>query len=109
MRSPLKPLPPAVARWTVTARILRWLDALVAWLGVWVGAAMALPSASREPLALLAALDVRAHQLHAHPVADVDPLESADDLPFHRRPEHARPRALEGRAGHDRVEPLADP
>ena len=58
MRSPLKPLPAAVARWTVTARILRWLDALVAWLGVWAGAAMALPSASREPLALLAALVV---------------------------------------------------
>src|SRR5881396_3113417 len=56
MRGPLKPLPAAVARWTVTARILRWLDALAAWLGVWAGAAMVLPSASREPLALLAAL-----------------------------------------------------
>lgn len=56
MRSPLKPLPAAVARWTVTARILRWLDALVAWPGVWVGAAMALPSASPASLAVLAAL-----------------------------------------------------
>src|SRR3989442_127988 len=56
MRSPLKPLPAAVARWTVTARILRWLDALAAWLGVWAGAALALPSASRESLALLAVL-----------------------------------------------------
>src|SRR5207249_2115767 len=58
MRGPLKPLPAAVARWTVTARILRWLDALVAWLGVWAGAALALPSASREALALLAVLGV---------------------------------------------------
>src|SRR5207247_8963583 len=58
MRSPLKPLPAAVARWTVTARILRWLDALAAWLGVWAGAALALPSASREALALFAALVV---------------------------------------------------
>jgi hypothetical protein len=58
MRSPLKPLPAAVARWTVTARLLRWLDALVAWLGVWGGAALALPSAPREPLAVLAALVV---------------------------------------------------
>jgi len=58
MRSPLKPLPAAVVRWTVTARILRWLDALAAWLGVWAGAALALPSASRESLALFAALVV---------------------------------------------------
>ena len=56
MRSPLKPLPAAVVRWTVTARVLRWLDALVAWLGVWGGAALAFPSASRESLALLAVL-----------------------------------------------------
>src|SRR2546428_790213 len=58
MRSPLKPLPAAVVRWTVTARILRWLDALAAWPGVWAGAALALPSASRESLALFAALVV---------------------------------------------------
>src|SRR5213593_537429 len=58
MRSPLKPLPAAVASWIVTARVLRWLDALVAWLGVWGGAALALPSASRESLALIAALVV---------------------------------------------------
>src|SRR2546430_16691577 len=58
MRSPLKPLPAAVVRWTVTARILRWLDALAAWPGVWAGAALALPSASREALALFAALVV---------------------------------------------------
>src|SRR5437870_12598978 len=56
-----------------------------------------------------APLDVRAYELHAHPVADVDPLEPADDLPFHRRPEHTRPRPLDRRAGPDRVEPLADP
>src|SRR5256712_12972831 len=58
MRGPLNPLPAAVARWTVTARLLRWLDALAAWRGVWAGAALALPSASRESLALLAVLVV---------------------------------------------------
>src|SRR2546422_2410713 len=58
MRSPLRPLPAAVARWAVTARLLRWLDALVAWLVVWTGAVVVLPHASAESHALLAALAV---------------------------------------------------
>jgi hypothetical protein len=58
MRSPLRPLPAAVARWTVTARVLRWLDALVAGFVVWAGGALALPDASREAVAILAALVV---------------------------------------------------
>ena len=56
MRSPLRPLPAAVTRWTATARVLGWLDALAAYLAVWVGAAVALPSASRAWLAALTAL-----------------------------------------------------
>ena len=47
MRSPLKPLPAPVARWAVAARALRWLDALVAWLVVWGGGALALPLRAR--------------------------------------------------------------
>jgi len=56
MRSPLRPLPAAVTRWTATARVLGWLDALAAYLAIWGGAAVALPSASRASLAVLAAL-----------------------------------------------------
>src|SRR5438093_1622389 len=51
MRSPLRPLPAAVTRWTATARVLGWLDALAAYLAIWGGAAVALPSASRASLA----------------------------------------------------------
>src|SRR5204863_4049693 len=56
MRSPLRPLPAAVTRWTATARVLGWLDALAASLAIWGGAAVALPSASRAWLAALTAL-----------------------------------------------------
>src|SRR5438046_10279615 len=56
MRSPLRPLPAAVTRWTATARVLGWLDALAAYLAIWGGTAVALPSASRAWLAVLAAL-----------------------------------------------------
>ena len=56
MRSPLRPLPAAVTRWTATARVLGWLDALAAYFAIWGGAAVALPSASRASLAALAAL-----------------------------------------------------
>ena len=55
MRSPLRPLPAAVTRWTAAARVLGWLDALAAYLAIWGGAAVAFPSASRASLAVLAA------------------------------------------------------
>src|SRR5437667_232926 len=58
MRSPLRPLPAAVARWALTARLLRWLDALVAWLVVWTAAVVVLPHASAESHPILAALAV---------------------------------------------------
>ena len=58
MRSPLRPLPASVERWIVAARVLRWLDALAAWLAVWGVAAMAFPEAARPGLAVLAALVV---------------------------------------------------
>jgi hypothetical protein len=58
MRSPLRPQPAAVERWIVAARVLRWLDALAAWLAVWGVAAMAFPEAARPGLAVLAALGV---------------------------------------------------
>src|SRR5438552_10129458 len=55
MRSPLRPLPAALTRWTAAARVLGWLDALAASLAIWGGAAVAFPSASRASLAVLAA------------------------------------------------------
>ena len=58
MRSPLRPVPAAVERWIVAARVLRWLDALAAWLAVWAVAAMVSPTAARPRLAVLAALVV---------------------------------------------------
>src|SRR6266850_5411980 len=56
MRSPLRPLPTAVSRWASAARVLRWLDAIAAWLVIWAGAAIALSRASPALLAVLAAL-----------------------------------------------------
>ena len=56
MRSPLRPLPAAVERWIATARVLRWLDALAAWLAAWGTAAMAFPSAALGSLAVLSVL-----------------------------------------------------
>ena len=58
MRSPLRPVPAAVERWIVTARMLRWLDTLAAWLALWVVAAMAFPEVARSRLAVAAALIV---------------------------------------------------
>src|SRR5437899_12198904 len=86
MRSPLKPLPAAVASWIVTARVLRWLDALVAWLGVWGGAALALPSASRESLALIAVLVVALGALALPLRARWRPVSGGVALALSRRP-----------------------
>ena len=58
MPTPLRPLPADVERWTRVARILRWLDALAAWLALWALAAIALPDVARPRLAILAALAV---------------------------------------------------
>ncbi len=36
MGTPLRPPPPLVSRWIGRARWLRWLDALAAWLALWL-------------------------------------------------------------------------
>ena len=46
---------------------------------------------------------------HADAVADIEALESADDPAFGRRPGNAHPGSLVRRAGHDGIEPRADP
>jgi len=58
MRSPLRPVPAAVERWTTVVRVLRWLDALAAWLVLWGIAALVVPGAPAGPLAALAAVVV---------------------------------------------------
>jgi len=100
MRSPLRPLPAAVVRWTAAARALRWLDALAAWLVIWGGAAIAAPSTSRVPLAVLAALVaalgvlVRPLRVRWRPVSGVVALVlsarlSPGDHAWYVRPGHA--------------------
>src|SRR6266850_5237209 len=66
MRTPLRSLPPTVERWISRARWLRWLDALVAWLVVWLFLALWLDA---TPVALpVAALALVGLAALAHPV-----------------------------------------
>jgi hypothetical protein len=58
MRTPLRPVPAAVGRWLVWARVLRGLDALVAWLVGWGLVALAAPEVGPEALGSLALLPV---------------------------------------------------
>jgi hypothetical protein len=51
-------VPATVERWIVTARALRWLDILAAWLALWGVAAIAFPEVPRSRLAIAAALVV---------------------------------------------------
>jgi hypothetical protein len=58
MRTPIRPIPSAVATWMFRVRWLRWLDAALAWGGVWVIAAAALSPASGNAAAVIALLAV---------------------------------------------------
>ena len=53
MPTPLKPLPPAVARWAARARAVRMADALVAWVALW-GALTGFGLAGDNRMAILA-------------------------------------------------------
>src|SRR5262244_2060350 len=55
MRSPLRPVPAAIERWTTAVRVLRWLDAVAAWLVIWGVAALVGPGATAGALAGFAA------------------------------------------------------
>ncbi|MBI2207644.1 MAG: hypothetical protein HYU41_27750 [Candidatus Rokubacteria bacterium] len=46
MRTPIRLVPDAIARWMSRARYLRWLDAIAAWLGLWAVVAYTFPRAS---------------------------------------------------------------
>jgi hypothetical protein len=53
MPTPLKPLPPVVARWVTRARALRMADALAAWVALW-GALAGLGLGAASGTAILA-------------------------------------------------------
>jgi len=58
MRSPIRPVPSAIARWHFRLRWLRWLDAAVAWLGLWAVATAVLGPGSGDAAAVIAAVSV---------------------------------------------------
>ena len=58
MRNPLRPMPRAVERWTSTVRLLRWLDAVIAWLVLWAVLRIALPTRDNTAPAVIAAIVV---------------------------------------------------
>jgi len=53
MRSPIRPIPHAIARWISRLRWLRWLDAVVAWASVWAVAVAALGRGSSDAAAIV--------------------------------------------------------
>ena len=54
MTTPIRPIPYAIASWMSRLRWLRWLDAVVAWAGVWVVAVAALGQGSGNAPAMIA-------------------------------------------------------
>jgi hypothetical protein len=54
MRTPARPLPESMATWMTRARYLRWLDAVVAWIALWIVIALALPHRKLDVEALIA-------------------------------------------------------
>jgi len=56
MRAPLRPLPEPVNRWTGYAGMLRWLDAGIAFAGLWIVAALVLADWPGSEVLIIAAL-----------------------------------------------------
>jgi len=54
MTTPIKPLPGTIERWMSRVGALRWADAAVAWVLVWVGLVMSLHDVAALPVVLLA-------------------------------------------------------
>ena len=54
MRTPARPLPESMATWMTRARYLRWLDAVAAWMALWIVIALALPDRKLDVEALIA-------------------------------------------------------
>src|SRR5216117_2739416 len=90
MRSPLRPLPAAVTRWTATARVLGWLDALAAYLAIWGGASLAVLAALVAALgALLRPLRVRWRPVRGAVALVLSARLSPGDQAWYVRPGHA--------------------
>ena len=58
MRSPTRPLPAHIARWSSLVASLRWLDGVVGWLIAWWATTLLLPSAPNALAALIAGVGV---------------------------------------------------
>lgn len=58
MRTPIRHIPEAAARWASRARLLRWCDTALAWLCVWAVLTLVLAGATASATAVLAALVV---------------------------------------------------
>jgi hypothetical protein len=56
MRTPIRPLPDAVARWIRGVRCLRWLDGIAAWIVLWLAAEVSLPDGGATVHGVLAAV-----------------------------------------------------
>jgi hypothetical protein len=56
MRTPIRSAPEEVVRWTSRARRLRWLDAVLAWLALWIVLALTVEAATTTSMAVLAAV-----------------------------------------------------
>ncbi len=56
MRSPIRPVPQIVLRWSGRARRLRWADAALAWVAMWGGILALQPTADPAALGVLAAV-----------------------------------------------------
>ncbi len=72
MTTPMNPVPALVARWMARVRWLRWLDACVAWAGLWclggavLGRGLAGPAAGLALLLVGLGLWVRAWYVRPH-------------------------------------------
>jgi len=58
MTTPIRPVPYPITRWVSRLRWLRWLDAAVAWTGVWVVATVALERGTGNAAAIVATVVV---------------------------------------------------
>ena len=119
MQTPLRPLPASVVRWTAGVRVLRWLDALVAWAVLW-GAATVLLGTSRTPAVSLALVVVafgclvRPLRVRWRPITGTVGLFltsrlTPGDHAWYVRPGRAQRVLVTGRRGvHVAITPLSD-
>ncbi len=75
MTTPMKPVPDVVARWVSRVYWLRWLDALIAWTGLWgigvwvVGRALAQEAAALSVILVCLGLVVRPLRTRWRPIS----------------------------------------